>query len=65
MKKHNLAGITEESILLFSITKWVFLASIIGVLVGFSTSIFLKTLHYAIDFTSEFNYYYLLLPFGF
>lgn len=58
MKKH----LIEQSIIFFSVIKWVFLSSAIGVVIGAVVTFFLKTLH-----TSEnardylpFDYYYLL-----
>ncbi|HOJ50785.1 MAG TPA: chloride channel protein [Spirochaetota bacterium] len=55
--------LTEESILFISVLKWIFLAIIIGFIVGILSGIFLKTLHLAVSFTTGFKYYFLLLPF--
>lgn len=55
----------EESVLFISIIKWLLLASIVGVLVGLSTTAFLKTLEYSIGKTSGYSYFYLLLPVAF
>lgn len=55
----------EELILFFSILKWFFLSSIIGVIVGLSTTIFLKLLNLSIEFTNSFSFYFLLLPISF
>jgi H+/Cl- antiporter ClcA len=57
--------ILEESILFISIAKWLFLASCIGILVGFSTTIFLKILNFSISFTGNFQYYYFSMPIAF
>ncbi len=54
--------IKEGSILFATILKWLFMASIIGVLAGFSTTAFLKLLDLGIKFASGFGYYFLLLP---
>jgi H+/Cl- antiporter ClcA len=54
--------IIEESVLFVSIVKWLLLASCIGVLVGVSTTIFLKTLSIGISAAGRHQYYYLLLP---
>ncbi len=54
----------EETILFISVIKWVFLASIIGVIVGLSTTIFLKAMNWSIAFTHQQPYYFLLLPLG-
>ena len=48
--------------LFISILKWLFLASCAGVLVGLSTTIFLKALGFGIAATARYSDYYLLLP---
>jgi len=53
---------TEEVILFISIIKWVFLASIIGVVVGLSTTLFLKILNWSRILGERQPYYFLLLP---
>jgi H+/Cl- antiporter ClcA len=58
MKKRVL----EESVLFISIIKWFFLATVVGVLVGISTTVFLKVLEFSIAISNQFNYYFLLLP---
>ncbi len=55
-------GVLEESVLFISVAKWFFLASVTGVIVGFSTTIFLKSLSLASSYAGGFNYYFLLLP---
>lgn len=52
----------ETSIIIISTIKWSILATIIGIAVGFSTTIFLKTLNWATLFSHKFNYYYFFLP---
>ena len=54
--------VVESSVLFFSILKWLFLASCAGVLVGLSTTVFLKALGFGISAASGYQYYYLLLP---
>lgn len=54
----------ESSLLIFSVTKWIILSSIIGVIVGISTGLFLRLLEVGIKFTSQFSHYYLLIPVG-
>ncbi len=54
--------VLEESILFISVAKWFFLASVTGVVVGLSTTVFLKSLAYASDYAGGFNFYFLLLP---
>ena len=52
----------EQTAIFLSILKWIFLASIIGVIVGGGTTLFLLTLEKTIKFTNQFPYYYLILP---
>ena len=52
----------EETILFISVVKWVFLASVIGIIVGLSTTIFLKALNWSIATTNQQPFYFLLLP---
>jgi H+/Cl- antiporter ClcA len=52
----------EESVLFISILKWLLLASCVGILVGFSTTFFLKVLEAGSVFCNGFKYYFLLLP---
>ncbi len=54
----------ESSILLFSVAKWVILASIVGIIVGFSTGLFLEGLQKAVDFTGHYADFYYLIPLG-
>ncbi|MDD5505584.1 MAG: chloride channel protein [Candidatus Omnitrophica bacterium] len=52
----------EEVVLFISIIKWVFLASMIGIIVGLSTTLFLEILNWSSLFGSNYPYYFLLLP---
>ena len=52
----------EEIILFISIIKWVFLATVVGIIVGLSTTLFLKLLNWSRLFGSNYPYYFLLLP---
>jgi len=54
--------IKEETVLFISVVKWVFLASVIGIIVGLSTTVFLKTLNWSIRFTHQQPFYFFLLP---
>lgn len=54
--------IKEETIIFISILKWLVLATALGIVVGFLTSYFLKTLEWSIVHTAGYGYYYLLLP---
>lgn len=54
--------ISEQTILFLSIIKWIFLATIIGVIVGLSTTGFLKLLNLSTEYTGHFPYTFLFLP---
>lgn len=54
--------LVESSVLFVSVVKWLVLSSLIGVIVGFSTAVFLKILGYGISTAAGFSYYYVLLP---
>ncbi|MBZ5553703.1 MAG: chloride channel protein [Acidobacteriia bacterium] len=57
--------LAEQSILFISILKWVILATVIGSLVGLSTSAFLIALNFSIAFARKSPYYFLSLPIAF
>ena len=61
MKKH----ITEQTVIFFSVSKWLILSSATGIMIGYLMSIFLKTVHAAQDAREflPFHYYY-TLPFA-
>lgn len=54
----------EESVLFISILKWVVLATGVGIIVGLSTTAFLKILDFSINRIQTSSNYYLLLPLG-
>lgn len=54
--------ITEQTLLFISVMRWFFLASLIGIIVGLSTTLFLKTLERSIIFVSNYPYHFILLP---
>ncbi len=60
LQKH----ITEQTAIFFSVLKWVFLSSLIGVIIGGVVTLFLKILQYSDQSRAliPFHYYY-LLPF--
>jgi H+/Cl- antiporter ClcA len=60
MKKKQL--FLEQSVLFISVVKWFFLATCTGVIVGVSTAFFLKILNHSTIFTSQFKYYFFILP---
>ena len=57
---------TEQTTIFLSVIKWVFLSSVVGIIIGVVVSIFLKTIAWAEihQSTMPFNYYY-TLPFVF
>lgn len=55
----------EQTILFFSVLKWVALATVVGATVGLSTTLFLKTLSWATALTHRYPHYYFLLPLAF
>jgi H+/Cl- antiporter ClcA len=57
--------LTEASVLFASVVKWFFLATITGVVVGLSTTVFLKVLSWSIALASRHPSYFLLLPVAF
>ncbi|HUK14057.1 MAG TPA: chloride channel protein [Thermoanaerobaculaceae bacterium] len=57
--------LTETSVLFASVVKWFLLATVTGVVVGASTTVFLKVLAWSITQASRHPYYFLLLPLGF
>ena len=52
----------EETILFISVVKWVFLASVIGIIVGLSTTVFLKALNWSVITAKQQPFYFLFLP---
>ena len=58
MKKH----IAEHGTMFVSILKWSAVASIVGLIVGLSTTLFLKSLDYAMGLNAGFKYYYIVIP---
>jgi len=54
--------IEEQTVIFFSIIKWIILATIIGVLVGLSTTGFIKALQATLHVTTAQPYYYVTLP---
>ena len=54
--------LTELSILFFSVAKWFLLATVVGLLVGLSSTLFLIVLQSSVESTQSFPYVFLLLP---
>ena len=56
--------VTEEVVLLINVAKWLFLATGVGLLVGLSTTFFLKALHFVMAGAALVPYGYFFLPLG-
>src|SRR3990172_6156596 len=54
----------EETIIFISVLKWIFLATIVGAVVGLSTTVFVKSLNWGAALSAQHEYYFLLLPIG-
>ena len=52
----------EESVLFMSVFKWLVLATVIGIIAGLSTALFLKILNWSTAYARQFHWYFLLLP---
>ena len=52
----------DQPYIFISVLRWVSLATIVGILVGLSTTLFLHLLKLSITFTAQYKYYYFLLP---
>ena len=63
MKIHK--NVTEQTAIFLSVAKWVFLSTVIGIIIGAVVTLFLKLLHYSEEGRSflPFSYYY-TLPFA-
>lgn len=59
------AKLRESSRRFLNIIKWVLLASLVGIVVGFATTAFLATLDKATGLTAGHSYYFLMLPAAF
>ncbi len=53
----------EETVILISVFKWLFLGSVVGVITGVSTTVFVMSLNWGAGFARH-EYYYLLMPLG-
>jgi H+/Cl- antiporter ClcA len=54
--------LAEETVLFISVVKWFCLATIIGVMVGFSTALFIKILVWSSKLAQHCSFYFLFLP---
>ena len=64
-RSHVRQGLTEESVLFISVLKWVFLATVIGAIVGLSTAGFLLLLEKSTILAGGWHYTFTLLPLAF
>ncbi|MDE3058377.1 MAG: chloride channel protein [Bacteroidota bacterium] len=56
--------LTEQTVLFFSVLKWFVVATIVGTVTGFVSSVFLKLLDLGTDLFFQNHYLFLLLPVG-
>jgi H+/Cl- antiporter ClcA len=56
--------LTEETVIFISVLKWISLATAVGVIVGASTTLFVKTLNWGAAAASAYRYYFLAMPLG-
>jgi H+/Cl- antiporter ClcA len=56
--------IKEETVIIISVLKWLCLAALTGVVVGVSTTVFVKTLNWGSQYQSGVGYHLLLIPVG-
>ena len=56
--------LVEQVVIFISICKWCVLATVVGIIVGLATTVFLKVLNYSTALSSSYSYYFLLLPAG-
>src|SRR4030067_2666887 len=54
----------EETVIFISVLKWIILATVVGSIVGLSTTIFVKSLNWGAALAIQYDYYFLLIPFG-
>lgn len=54
--------VAEHTVIFVGVLKWIVLAIGIGLVVGFSTALFLKALEWSIGRTGRFHYYFIFLP---
>ncbi|GBD99047.1 H(+)/Cl(-) exchange transporter ClcA [bacterium BMS3Abin07] len=57
--------ITEETVLLISVIKWSVLATVVGVLSGLATAVFILSLNWSTSHLGRLSHFYLLLPVAF
>jgi len=57
--------IAEQLVLFVSVIKWTALATVVGCIVGLSTTVFITLLNGSIAYTSQYKYYFLLMPVAF
>ncbi len=55
----------EEAVIFLSTVKWIVLASLVGIITGLSTTLYVKALNHAIGLGSQSRFYFLLMPAGF
>ncbi len=54
--------LAEGTVLFFSVLKWFLLSTVAGILVGLSTTLFLKILQWSTSWSQQYSLYFLFLP---
>jgi H+/Cl- antiporter ClcA len=54
----------EETIIFISVFKWLVLATIIGIIVGISTTVFVKALNWGASLSHYYQNYFIMMPIG-
>jgi H+/Cl- antiporter ClcA len=57
--------LAEQTVIFISVVKWIALATMVGTIVGFSTTGFIRLLNWAATYASQYKYYFLLMPAAF
>ncbi len=57
--------LTEQTFIFITVIKWLILATILGIVVGFGTSLFLKALDLGTILSHEYPYYFFAMPLAF
>ncbi|MBE7414181.1 MAG: chloride channel protein [Deltaproteobacteria bacterium] len=54
----------EETVIFISVVKWILLATVVGAIVGLSTTLFVKSLNFGAELAARYDYFFVIMPFG-